>query len=131
MVTLRRDGTAHAVRVAVGLIDGKIWSSATRGRVRTGHLRRDPRSTLFVFETAGDPSWRWLALECRVRLIEGAEVPELSLRFFRILQEGMSVSAGHVLWYGQEKTEAEFLQTMVDEGRLIYEFEPDRTYGMF
>jgi hypothetical protein len=66
-----------------------------------------------------------------VRIIEGPEVPEQTLRFFRLLQQGMFENAGMVMWYGQEKTEAEFLQAMVDEGRLIYEFEPLRTYGMY
>jgi hypothetical protein len=48
MITLRRDGSAHAVRVGVALVDGKVWSSGTADRVRTRHLRRDPRSTLIV-----------------------------------------------------------------------------------
>jgi hypothetical protein len=63
MITLRKDGTPHAARVGVGVVDGKIWSSGTQTRVRTKHLRRDPRATLFVFDTAPDRSWRWLALE--------------------------------------------------------------------
>ncbi|HET6318598.1 MAG TPA: hypothetical protein VFG86_19255 [Chloroflexota bacterium] len=29
MVTLRPDGTPHAVRVGVALVDGKLWSSGT------------------------------------------------------------------------------------------------------
>ena len=67
MTTLRRDGTPHTVRVGVALVDGKIWSSGTQARARTRHLRRDPRSTLFVF----DNEWRWLTLECRVNILEG------------------------------------------------------------
>jgi PPOX class probable F420-dependent enzyme len=131
MITLRRDGTPHAVRVGVGLVDGKIWSSGTRDRVRTKHLRRDPRSTLFVFDTREQTNWRWLALECAVRILEGPEVPGLSLSFFRLLQQNMPVTPGHVMWYGQEKTEAEFLKVMADEGRVIYEFDPLRIYGMY
>ena len=131
MITLRPDGTPHAVRIGVGLVDGKIWSSGTRDRVRTKHLRRDPRSTLFVFDTRGEPSWRWLTLECRVTLDRGSRRSRLSLRLFRIFQQGMAVKPGHVIWYGQEKTEAEFRQLMIDEGRLLYEFEPLRQYGMF
>ena len=50
MTSLRRDGTAHVVRIGVALVDGKIWSSSTEGRLRTRNLRRDPRSTLFVFD---------------------------------------------------------------------------------
>lgn len=51
MITLKRDGTPHSVRVGVAVVDGKIWSSGTADRARTGHLRCDPRSTLFVFDT--------------------------------------------------------------------------------
>jgi hypothetical protein len=57
MTTLRADGTPHTARVCVAGVDGKIWSSGTRDRLRTRHLRRDPRSTLFVF----DATFRWLA----------------------------------------------------------------------
>ena len=120
MITLRPDGSPHAVRVAVGLIDGKLWSSGTETRRRTQFLRRDPRATLFVF----DDTWRWLALETTVTLIEGPDVPELSLRFFQHLQRNLSPapSPGHVLWYGQEKTVDDFLRIMVEEQHLIYQF---------
>jgi hypothetical protein len=47
MITLRRDGTPHAVRVGIDVIGDKVWSSGTQTRVRTRHLRRDPRSALF------------------------------------------------------------------------------------
>ena len=50
MVTLRRDGTPHAVQVGVAVVDGALWSSGTARRARTRHLRRDPRATLFVFD---------------------------------------------------------------------------------
>src|SRR5206468_9116879 len=39
MITLRADGTPHAVRVGVALVDGMLWSSGTHDRLRTGHLR--------------------------------------------------------------------------------------------
>jgi len=129
MITLRPDGAPHAARVGVGLIDGKLWSSGTKGRVRTKHLRRDPRSTLFVF----DSQYRWLALECAVAILDGPDAPALNLRLFQTLQQSMTPapSAGHVMWFGQEKTIDEFLRTMVEEQRLIYQFEVTRSYGMF
>ena len=125
MITLRRDGTAHAVRVGVGLIDGKLWSSGTRDRVRTRHLRRDPRSTLFIF----DGMWQWLTLECRVTILDGAGVPEQSLRFFRSIQPPRP--DGRLTWFGRDVSEAELLQIMVEEKRIIYEFHVLRAYGMF
>lgn len=129
MITLRADGTPHVARVGVALVDGKLWSSGTQSRLRTKHLRRDPRSTLFVF----DPAWRWLGLECVVTIRDGPDAPELNLRLFRVMQEGMPPPAtpGNLIWMGSEKTPEEFLRIMVEEQRLIYEFDVRRAYGMY
>jgi PPOX class probable F420-dependent enzyme len=131
MVTLRADGTPHVTRVGVGLVDGRLWSSGTQGRVRTRHLRRDPRSTLFVFDDRDRA--RWLGLESAVRVLDGPEVPELSLRFFRTLQ-GRPVGGSEpstLAWFGREVGEREFLDAMAAEGRILYEFEVKRAYGMY
>jgi hypothetical protein len=132
MITLRRDGTPHVARVAVGVVEGRLWSSGTRDRLRTRFLRRNPRCTLFVFGT-GQSAAQWLGLECETRIIDGPDVPEKSLVFFRMLQRGMPRQKGEdtIFWYGQEKAPAEFLQTMRDEGRILYEFEVRRCYGMY
>jgi PPOX class probable F420-dependent enzyme len=129
MITMRDDGSPHAVRVGIAVMDGNIWSSGTETRKRTGHLRRDPRSTLFAF----DNEWRWLTLECRVRLIEGPDAHRKSLRLFRTMQSRLSQQPppGMILWYGAPKSEDEFLTLMAKEKRLIYEFEADRVYGMY
>jgi hypothetical protein len=129
MVTLRADGTPHVARIGVALVDGKIWSSGTQARVRTKNLRRDNRSTLFVFE----PAWRWLGLECTVAVLDGPEAPELNLRLFRVMQENMPppTTPGNLTWMGSEKTPEEFLRIMVEEQRLIYEFDVRRAYGMY
>jgi len=127
MTTLRADGTPHVARVGVALVDGKVWSSGTQTRVRTKHLRRDPRSTLFVF----DAEFRWLALESRVTILDGPDAPELHLRLFRVMQQGMDVPEGQINWFGRTISQQEFLKTMVDEQRLIYEFEIIRSYGMY
>jgi hypothetical protein len=83
------DGLATELKA---LVDGKIWSSGTKKRARTAHLRRDPRSTLFIF----DSTFRWLSLECRVNILEGSEVPQQSLRLFQVMQAGMTpTSASH------------------------------------
>ena len=114
MVTLRADGTPHVARVAVGLVDGKLWSSGTRGRIRTGHLRRDPRSTLFVLH--GGDSWRWLGLETTVTILDGPDAPGLNLALYRALA-------------GEPDDVEEYLEAMRKEERLIYEFEISRSYG--
>ncbi len=127
MATLRPDGSVHVVRMASGLVDGRIWSSATQDRVRTRHVRRDPRATLYVY----DQAYAFLTVESRVSILEDAGVPEKSLRFFQTLQAGMQgLTPGMVLWHGQERTPEEFLRLMVEERRIIFEFEPIRAYGL-
>lgn len=86
-------------------------------------------STLFVFEQ-GQVTYRWLTLECNVRILDGPDAPDLNIKLFRVMQEGI-VAPGKLNWFGQEKTEEEFRQAMIDEGRLIYEFEVLRAYGMY
>ena len=129
MTTLRANGTPHVARIGLGMLDGKIWSSGTQTRLRTKHLRRDSRATLFVFETG----YRWLGLETNVTILEGAGVPDQTLRFMQALQEDLEdkPAPGRVMWFGQEKTEEEFLKIMVEEQRLIYEFKVTRAYGMY
>ena len=122
MTTIARDGTPRTVRVGVALVDGKLWSSGTQDRVRTARLRRDPRCTLFVF----DAGWRWLTLDTTVRILEGAGAPELNLQLFRQMQNRPS---GALNWFGKELSAEGFLQVMVEEKRLIYEFEVMRGYG--
>jgi uncharacterized pyridoxamine 5'-phosphate oxidase family protein len=127
MTTLRADVTPHVARVGVALVAGKVWSSGTQTRVRTKHLRRDPRSTLFVF----DAEFRWLALESRVTILDGPDAPELHLPLFEVMQQGMGVPDGQINWFGRTISQEEFLKMMVEEQRLIYEFEIIRSYGMY
>jgi PPOX class probable F420-dependent enzyme len=124
MITLRGDGTPVAVRVGVALVDGKLWSSGTRDRARTRWLRHDPRSTLFVYDPAG---FGYLNIESRVRILEGPDVPEQSVRLFRAMQNRPT---GPLSWFGGELSEEDFRRKMVEEGRLIYEFEPERISGL-
>ena len=133
MTTVRADGSPHTVRVGVAVIDGKVWSSGTQTRVRTKHLRRDPRATLFVFDPDPAMSWRFLTLEATVRILDGPDAPELNLRLFQQMQAGLPTPPrpGYVQWFGAEKTVDVFLQTMRDEGRLIYEFDVRKTYGLY
>ncbi|MBO0732418.1 MAG: pyridoxamine 5'-phosphate oxidase family protein, partial [Acidimicrobiaceae bacterium] len=123
MITVTPAGIAKAARIGVGLVDGKVWSSGTAQRVRTRRLRDDPRCTLFVF----DGSFGFLTLETTVTLLEGPDAPALSVRLFR---EMLGRPTGPLSWYGAELDEEAFRQAMVDDQRLIYEFEVHRAYGM-
>jgi PPOX class probable F420-dependent enzyme len=116
MATLRADGTPHLVRVGVGLVDGKLWSSGTKTRVRTRHLRHDPRATLFVLDPKD--AWHWLALETTVTIHDGPDAVDRNLALYRVLA-------------GEPDDLDEYRRAMVDEQRLIYEFEINRAYGSY
>ena len=123
MITVGSDGTPKVARVGVALMDGKLRSSGTADRVRTHRLRRDPRCTLYVHH----PGYAWLALETSVTILDGPDAPELNLRLFRVMQDRPT---GPLSWFGGELSEDDFIQAMVDEGRLLYEFEVHHTYGL-
>lgn len=117
------DGIPKVVRVGVALVDGKLWSSGTQDRVRTRRLRRDPRCTVFVY----DRGFAWLALETNVTILDGPDAPAQNLRLFREMQGKPS---GPLSWFGGDVTEEDFLRTMANEQRLIYEFDVQHTYGL-
>ncbi len=76
-------------------MDGALWSSGTAHRARTRHLRRDPRSTLFVF----DGRRSWLTLEAVVTILEARRRGQ-NLRLFQVMQ-GRSGSEP-LAWFGGE-----------------------------
>lgn len=131
MITIRADGTPHAVRCGLALVDGKLWSSGTSARRRTGHLRRDPRCTLFVFGSSDEDQFSYLSLETRVTVLDGPDAPDLNVRLFTVMQQGMNPPDGSLFWNGQPVPIDEFRSTMIAEERLIYEFEITRSYGMY
>ena len=116
MVTLRTDGSPHVAIVGVGLVDGKLWSSGTRGRLRTKHLRRDPRASLCVLD-ATNP-YAWLGLDTTVTILDGEDAPEQNLALYRVLA-------------GEPDDVARYKEAMVEERRLIYEFSVVRAYGQY
>jgi hypothetical protein len=122
MITIAKDGMPRAVRVGVALVDGKLWSSGTQDRIRTARLRRDSRCTLFVFESG----YNFLTLETTVRILDGDDAPQQNLRLFRQMQNRPE---GPLNWFGEELDTEAFLQTMVEQQRLIYEFKILRSYG--
>ncbi|HZJ52290.1 MAG TPA: PPOX class F420-dependent oxidoreductase [Actinomycetota bacterium] len=116
MVTLRQDGTPHVARIGVGLVDGKLQSSGTKTRLRTSHLRKDPRATLCVL--TDDNPWAWMGAECRVTTHDGSDAADRNLALYRVLA-------------GEPEDLDEYMQAMRDEQRLIYEFDIQKTYGQF
>lgn len=131
MVTLRSDGSPHAVRCGIALVDGRVWSSGTPERVRTAHVRRDPRTTLFVFGADDADRFSYLTLDTTVTVLDGPEAAEYNRRLFTVMQARMNPPPGTLFWEGSPRSTEEFLQVMRDERRLIYEFDIVRSYGMF
>jgi hypothetical protein len=123
MVTVAPDGIAKVARVGVALVDGKLWSSGTADRIRTKRLRRDPRCTLYVHDSA----FAFMALETTVTILDGPDAPALNLALMRQMQ---GKPTGPLSWFGGELSDEEFLARMAAEQRLIYEFEPHHTYGL-
>jgi PPOX class probable F420-dependent enzyme len=115
MITLKADGMPHAARIGIGLLDGKLWSSGTLDRVRTKHLRRDPRCTLFVWDEANRQAW--LGLETKVTIREDDAVEE-NLRLYRELA-------------GEPDNLQEYRDAMVRDRRIIYEFSIEKAYGQY
>jgi hypothetical protein len=132
MVTLKKDGTPHAVRCGIALVDGKLWSSGTKDRVRTKHLRRDPRATLFVWDSKNPANaFFYLGLETIVTILDGPDVPEKSVRLFRIMQgiDPADPDPPKLKWFGRELDDPAFVEKMVEEGRIIYQFDIRHAYG--
>lgn len=116
MVTLRKDGTPHVVKVTVGLVDGKIWSSGTQTRLRTKHLRRDPRATLLVLDETN--THNWLGIQSRVTIHDGPDAVDRNVALYQ-----------SVFGHDPEDME-EYRRQRTAQQRLIYEFTVERTYGL-
>lgn len=138
MTTYRIDGAAHSAHVAVGLVNGQLWSSGTARRMRTAFLRLNPLCRLLVFPTReggyatyhhGAPGSAYLGLETNVTILEGPEVADQSIELFKVLQP--QAEPGTIVWQRQPRTYDEFRQVMRDEGRVIYQFEVIRAYGRY
>jgi hypothetical protein len=124
MITVGGGGFPRPVRVGVALVDGRLWSSGTRGRVRTRRLRRDPRCSLFVFASRG---FEYLSLDTMVSILDGPDAPTQNLELFRVMQDRPT---GPLAWYGEELDEAAFVVRMVEDQRLVYEFDIRQSYGL-
>jgi hypothetical protein len=132
MITCRPDGTAHMARIELGVVDGRIQSSGAPSLVRNRHVRRDPRCSLFVFGPHPD----WVGLETEVTVLDGDDAPE---RLVALMQarHGDAAPPGSVLGHdetlGRDRLYPvdEYIRSVREEHRLIYEFEVKRAYGNY
>jgi hypothetical protein len=116
ITTVRANGTAHVARVTCALVDGKLMSTGTPGRVRHKHIKANPRATYFIFDSK---SRLWLGLEGSITVHEGPGAPELCLRVRQASGQAPKTP---------EETEA-FLKDMAAQQRVVYELEIQRAYG--
>lgn len=123
MITMGSDGYPKAVRVGVAIVEGRLWSSGTTDRIRTWRLRQDPKCTLFIFGAGHEA----LTLETEVTIIEGGDAVPRSVELFRAMQ---GRPEGPLMWFGEETDEETFRRKMIDQKRLIYEFEVTKAYGV-
>jgi hypothetical protein len=77
-----------------------------------------------------EQGYGFLTVEGKIKLLEGPDAPDQSIRLFEAMQAGMEKPAGQILWQGKPLTREQFRQAMVDEKRLVYELEIERAYGM-
>ena len=82
---------------------------------------------MYHSQTAGSP--RWLGLETNVTILDDASVPDLTLRFFRMMQ-GQPAESDTITWFGQPRTVEEFRRLLIEEQRILYRFEIERHYGL-
>lgn len=132
MVTMRADGRAHTARIEIAFVDGRLWSSGSPELVRTKNVRRDPRSSLFVF----GPHPHWLGLETDVALLEGDQSAALHIELMRArhgtdASDGMIIAHDSALDRDRRFTEDEYVAHIRADRRLIYEFTVRRSYGNF
>jgi len=130
MVALRRDGTPHVTRIVAGLVNGALVSSGTRTPLRSKLLKRDPRCTLFFFETtpgAGRAFGGYLSVEATVTIHDGPEALRRSVEYFKTV---MGSTDGKVTYGGKTMTEDEALAALERDERILYEFNVIRTYGV-
>ena len=130
MITVGRDGTPHAARVELGVVDGRIRSSGSPTLVRTSNLRRDPRCTLFVF----GPSPRWLAITTTARILDGPDAADHSLALL-CARHGTDPASGFVQAHddhiGRDRpyTVTEYRQHVQKMGLFVFDFDVVRAYG--
>jgi hypothetical protein len=132
MITHRADGSSHVVRIEVAVVDGCLWSSGAPDLLRTRHLRRDSRCSLFVF----GPHPKWVGLETDVTMLEGPESPQRHIRLMQARHgesnpDGMVLGHDDELGYDRPYPVDEYAEHVRAENRLIYQFEIRRMYGYF
>jgi hypothetical protein len=75
-----------------------------------------------------DAAYRYLALETTVTILDGDAGVEGTMRLVRQMQGVADDSP--VTWFGETLDPEAFRQRMIDEQRILYQFEVHRAYGL-
>lgn len=131
MISVRRDGSPHAARIELGVVDGRIRTSGSPGLVRTEHLRQDPRCTLFVF----GPPPLWLGVDAVAHILDGPDAAEHCIALMRA-RHGRPTNAAVIAH--DENLEAdrhyeldEYREHVRAQGLFVFDFDIRRTYGNY
>ncbi len=113
MTTISSDGRPHVVPILYALDAETILMSGTEDRVRTGHVEKDPRVSVTVFD---EGNWfRWVTVEgtCEIRRANPVEENE---RLYQMI-------TGH-----PPEDPGEYREAMVREKRIVYAVTIDDWY---
>jgi len=119
LITQKRDGRPQASNIVYGVMDGVVHISVTESRAKTRNLRRDSRASLHV--TSND-FWRFVVAEGTATLTDTTVTPG------DVVGQELLALYNH-LSDTPHPDEAEFLQAMVDDQRLVIKLGVERAYG--
>ncbi|MEV4169195.1 TIGR03618 family F420-dependent PPOX class oxidoreductase [Nonomuraea sp. NPDC049709] len=120
LATLKRDGRPHLASMVVNWNAGErvIRISSAEGRVKVGHLRRDPRATVHL---QGDSVLSYAVAEGEAEVSAVTTVPGDATG-----RELLEMSGG----FADPADEAAFLEEMVRGRRLVIRVKVSRMYGV-
>lgn len=111
LATVRSDGRPQMSAVLVGVDDGGFATVSTReGAYKVGHMRRDPRVSLFV--TSDDFS-KWIQIDGTATVISLPDAMEPLVSYYR------SVTGEHPDW-------DEYRRAMQEQRRVIVRVDIER-----
>jgi PPOX class probable F420-dependent enzyme len=119
LTTLRADGRPQQSVIFYGADGDRFTISITATRAKTKNLRRDPRSSLFIF---GDDAFTWVSLDGHVELspvatsLDDAVVDQL-VEYYR---------RGN----GEHENWDEYRRSMVEDQRLVATFVATSATGI-
>jgi hypothetical protein len=104
-------------------IDGKIWMTATRQRVRIKAIARDPRSSV-VMTSKGTAMGGGKTVTYKGHTVIH-EDPEIKMRMYSILAAGMAASTDDGNEFTRNLDPKTFIRFLDTPERVVLEFTPD------